>query len=102
MGFINFTYLYIYLSIVIGGGGNNAIFLISYSLLCNGICSIKINTGTSAVQRYPVRMKFFRTSENGLNSAYFAKIAHKIAKPKYFPNIFDDSDSPINSLSDNM
>ena len=47
-------------------------------------------------------LKFFRTSENGLNSAYFAKIAHKIAKPKYFPNIFDDSDSPINSLSDDI
>ena len=47
-------------------------------------------------------LKFFRTSENGLNSAYFAKSAHKIAKPKYFPNIFDDSDSPINSLSDNI
>ena len=46
--------------------------------------------------------KFFRTSENGLNSAYFAKIAHKIAKIKYFPNIFDDSDSPINSLSDDI
>ena len=47
MGFINFKYLYIYLSIVIGRGGrgeggDNAIFLISYSLLCNGICSIKI------------------------------------------------------------
>ena len=44
MGFINFKYLYIYLFIVIGGGGggDNAIFLISYSLLCNGICSIKI------------------------------------------------------------
>ena len=47
-------------------------------------------------------LKFFRTSENGLNSAYFAKIGHKIAKPKYFPNIFDDSDSPINSLSDDI
>ena len=47
-------------------------------------------------------LKFFRTSENGLNSAYFSKIAHKIAKPKYFPNIFDDSDSPINSLSDDI
>ena len=49
-----------------------------------------------------IYLKFFRTSENGLNSAYFAKIAHKIAKPKYFPNIFDDSDSPINSLSDDI
>ena len=47
-------------------------------------------------------LKFFRTSENGPNSAYFAKIAQKIAKPKYFPNIFDDSDSPINSLSDDI
>ena len=51
---------------------------------------------------YSESLKFFRTSENGLNSAYFAKIAHKIAKPKYFPNIFDDSDSPINSLSDDI
>ena len=32
----------------------------------------------------------------------FAKIAYKIAKPKYFPNMFDDSDSPINSLSDDI
>ena len=47
-------------------------------------------------------LKFFRTSENGLNSAYFRKIAHKIAKANYFPNIFDDSDSPINSLSDDI
>ena len=37
-----------------------------------------------------------------LKSDYFAKIAHKIAEPKYFPNIFDDSDSPINSLSDDI
>ena len=51
---------------------------------------------------YSKSLKFFRISENGLNSAYFAKIAHKIAKPKYFPNIFDDSDSPINSLSDDI
>ena len=51
---------------------------------------------------YSKSLKFFRTSENGLNSAYFAKIAHKIAKPKYFPNFFDDSDSPINSLSDDI
>ena len=47
-------------------------------------------------------LKFFRTSKNGLNSDYFAKIAHKIAKSKYFPNIFNDSDSPINSLSDDI
>ena len=46
--------------------------------------------------------KFFRTSKNGLKSDYFAKIAHKIMKPKYFPNIFDDLDSPINSLSDDI
>ena len=47
-------------------------------------------------------LKFFRTSKNGLKSGYFAKIAHKIAKSKYFANIFDDSDSPINSLSDDI
>ena len=34
----------------------------------------------------------------------FAKyiIAFIFAKPKYFLNIFDDSDSPINSLSDDI
>ena len=47
-------------------------------------------------------LKFFQTSENGLKSDYFAKIAHKIAKSKYFLNIFDDSDSPINSLFDDI
>ena len=47
-------------------------------------------------------LKFFRTPKNGLKSDYFTKIAHKVAKPKYFPNIFDDSDSPINSLSDDI
>ena len=51
---------------------------------------------------YSESLKFFRISENGLNSAYIAKIAYKIAKPKYFLNIFDDSDSPINSLSDDI
>ena len=44
----------------------------------------------------------FSNFQNGLNSDYFAKIAHKIAKSKYFPNIFYDSDSPINSLSDDI
>ena len=34
--------IFIYLLLLGGGGGDNAIFLISYSLLCNGICSIKI------------------------------------------------------------
>ena len=29
-------------------------------------------------------------------------IVRIIAKPKYFPNIFYDSDSPINSLSDDI
>ena len=43
-------------------------------------------------------LKFFRTSKHGLNYDYFAKIAHKIAKSKYFPNILNDSDSRINSL----
>ena len=47
-------------------------------------------------------LKFFRTSKNGLKSDYFAKIAHKIAKARYFSNIFYDSDSPINSLSDDI
>ena len=47
-------------------------------------------------------LKFFRTSKNGLNSDYFAKIVHKIAKSKYFSNIFYDWDSPINSLSDDV
>ena len=32
-------------------------------------------------------LKFFRTSKNGLKSDYFAKIAHKIAKSKYFSDI---------------
>ena len=47
-------------------------------------------------------LKFFRTSKNGLNSAYFAKDVHKIAKSKYFPDILNDSDSPINSLSNDI
>ena len=46
--------------------------------------------------------KFFRSSKNDLNSDYFAKIAHKIAKSRYFANIFNDSDSRINSLSDDI
>ena len=46
--------------------------------------------------------EIFSNFQNGLKSDYFAKIAHKIAKSKYFPNIFDDSDSPINSLSDDI
>ena len=45
-------------------------------------------------------LRFFRTSKNGLNSDYFAKIANKIAK--YFPNILNDSDSRINFLSDDI
>ena len=47
-------------------------------------------------------LKFFRTSKNGPNSDYFAKNAHKIAKSKYFPDILNDSDSPKNSLSDDI
>ena len=47
-------------------------------------------------------LNFFRTSKNGLNSDYSTTIAHKIAKSKYFPNILNDSDSPINSLSDDV
>ena len=51
---------------------------------------------------YSKSFEFFRTSKNGLNSDYFAKIAHKIPKSKYFPNIFNDSDSAINFLSDDI
>ena len=47
-------------------------------------------------------LKFFRISKNGLKSDYFAKIGHKIAKSKYFPDIGNDSDSWINSLSDDI
>ena len=51
---------------------------------------------------YSKSLTFFRTSKNGLKSDYFAKNAHKIAKSKYFPDILNDSDSPINSLSDDI
>ena len=51
---------------------------------------------------YSKSLNFFRTSKNGLNSDYFAKNAHKIAKSKYLPDILNDSDSPINSLSDEI
>ena len=47
---------------------------------------------------YSKSLKFFQTSKNGLNSDYFAKNAHKIAKSKYFSDILNHSDSPINSL----
>ena len=47
-------------------------------------------------------LKFFRTSKNELKSDYFAKIAHKIVKSKYFSDILNDSDCPINSLSDDI
>ena len=47
-------------------------------------------------------LKFFRSSKNGLNADFSAKNAHKIAKSKYFPDILNDSDSPINSLSDDI
>ena len=49
-----------------------------------------------------IEIEIFQTSKNGLNSDYFAKIAHKIAKSKYFPDILNDSDSPVNSLSDDI
>ena len=45
-------------------------------------------------------LKFFRTSKNGINSYYFAKIVHEIAKSKYFPDILNDLDSLVNSLFD--
>ena len=46
------------------------------------------------VLRYPAVLRYIYL--------YFAKIAHKIAKSKYFPNVFDDSDFSINSLSDDI
>ena len=46
--------------------------------------------------------EIFLNFQNGLNSDYFAKIAHKISKSKYFPDILNDSDSPINHLSDDI
>ena len=49
-----------------------------------------------------LEFEIFANFQNGLKSDYFAKIAHKIAKSKYFPDIFDDSDSPINALSDDI
>ena len=44
--------------------------------------------------------EIFSNFQKGLNSDYFAKIVHKIAKSKYFPDISNDLDSPINSLFD--
>ena len=49
-----------------------------------------------------LEFEIFSSFKNGLKSAYFAKIAYKIVKSKYFPNIFDDSDSLINSLYDDI
>ena len=51
---------------------------------------------------YSKSLEFFRTSKNGLNSDYFLKIAHKIAKSKYFFQFLNDSDSPIDSLFDDI
>ena len=48
------------------------------------------------------KLYIFRTSKNGLNFDYFAEIAHKIAKLKHFSDIYKDSDSPINYLSDDI
>ena len=46
--------------------------------------------------------EIFSNFQNGLNSDYFAKNAHKIAKSKYFSDILNDSDTAINSLSDDI
>ena len=35
-------------------------------------------------------LTFFRTSKNGLNFEHFAKITHKIAKCKFFSNIYNE------------
>ena len=45
---------------------------------------------------YSKSLKFFQTSRNALNSDYFAKIAHKIAKSKFFSDILNASESLIN------
>ena len=37
-----------------------------------------------------------------ISRSLFRENAHKIAKSKYFPDILNDSDSPINSLSDDI
>ena len=44
----------------------------------------------------------FRSPENELNIDNFSKIAHKIAKSKCFVDIQNKSDSPINSLSNDI
>ena len=44
----------------------------------------------------------FSNSQNGINFNNFEKIAHKIAKSKYFVDIWNESDSPINYLSDDI
>ena len=49
-----------------------------------------------------LEFEIFQTSKNGLNLDYFAKIAPKIAKSKYFSDIYNNSDSPINFLSDDI
>ena len=47
-------------------------------------------------------LDIFPTAENCLNFNNFAKIAHKIAKSKYFVDIQNESDFPINSLSNDI
>ena len=54
------------------------------------------------IYSYSKSLEFFQTSKNGLNADYFAKNANKIEKSKYFPDVLNDSDSPINSLSDDI
>ena len=46
--------------------------------------------------------EIFSNFQKWPNSDYFEKIAHKMAKSKYFPNILNDSDSRMNSLSDDI
>ena len=51
---------------------------------------------------YSKSLKFFLTFKNSQNFDNFAKTAHKIAKAKYFSDIENDSDSPINYISDDI
>ena len=55
-------------------------------------------------QIYNLFREIFKFREDKSNNVFreIRKCFRKIAKPKYFLNIFDDSDSPINSLSDDI
>ena len=66
------------------------------STWCFILLRFLVNIAGNVFEVWPILFK------HGLKSDYLAKIAHKIAKSKYFPDIYNDSDSPINSLSDDI